>query len=277
MSEYGGIHSGYWGRAMNPVRLQDWFNANMPAEALIYKDGMVDQVMFVRDAITGLLARSYFEYERLPKVVSTHMSKSVRLPVYYFDSAYTKLIMRNNFYDWKVSVESKTGPLDLDLEGLCGTEEAIQDCYCEGFRTEWVLPAYAKSQERFTVELRDRYHLYTFLFLLKRAALHQGVFARKEIGVKLKHLDLLLTKLDEFHEKKRAGKIPHEQRMHGYRIASAFNALRDEAMKAPGVPRYPRLDGAFQKFWEGSRFDLQDDRKSARALLTEVQNVFNDI
>ena len=272
MSQYEGIHSGYWGKAIQPERLQSWFNANMPAEDLIYKDGMSRQVMFVRDTITGLLARSYFEYKRLPKVISTHTSKSVMLPVYYFDSAFAKLIMRNNFYDWKVSVESKVGPLDLDLEGLCGISEPISSCYCEGFRTEWVFPAYSHDKTKFTVEVMDKHGLYTFLFLLRRAALHQGKFAKKEVQTKLGHLSLLLTKLDEFAERKKAGKVPTEQRMHGYSIEHAFEAIRDEARRTPGILHYPMICQAFDSFWKGSRFNLQEDRAPARKLLAEVQD-----
>lgn len=277
MSEYEGVHSFYWGKAIDPTPLQTWFSANMPAEDLIYKDGMSQQVMFVRDTITGVLARSYFEYKRLPKVISTHTSKSVKLPVYYFNSAYAKIIMRCNFHDWKVSVESKVGPMDMDLDRLCGTKEPIPTCYCEGFRTEWVFPPYSQNKEKFTVEIRDKYQLYTFLFLLRRAALRDGIFAKQEVQTKLKHLELLLTRLDAFHVEKREGKVSHARRMHGWEIGSAFEAIRDEASKVSGVLRYPKLDAAFEALWQGTKFNLQDDRSGPRKLVAAVQHELNAI
>lgn len=259
-----------WTKTLNPVRLQAWFSANIPDEDLIYKNGLAEQVMFVRDTVSGLISRSYIEYKRLPKVISTHTSKSVKLPVYYFNSAYAKLVLRNNFHDWKVSVDSKVGPLEFELDDLCDTKSDVHAVYCEGFQDEWVFPAYEKSQERFTVELRDKFSLYTFLFLLRRAALAQGRFRKTEVELRLAVLELLLTKLDEFHERKRDGKVPTEQRMHGYRIAEAFESLLSEAANTPGIARHPKLRAAFRAMREASRYKLQDSRKPARAGLKLV-------
>lgn len=270
-------HQEPWTKKLDPVQLQAWFMANKPDEDLIYKSGLADQVMFVRDTVSGLVARSYIEYKRLPKVISTHTSKSVKLPVYYFNSAYARLIMRYNFHDWKVSVLSNVGPLELKLDDLCGTKGDINSCYCEGFQNEWVFPAYGKNQERFTVELRDKFSLYTFLFLFRRAALAQGSFHKTQVETKLALIELLLTKLDEFHEREKAGKVPDAQRMHGYRIAEVFESLLAETTHSPGIARYPKLEGAFQVMHEASRFKLQDTRKPAREALKLVWDAANAI
>ena len=42
--------------------LQKWFEKNIPDENLIWKNGLADQVIFIRDTIPAVLARSSEEY-----------------------------------------------------------------------------------------------------------------------------------------------------------------------------------------------------------------------
>lgn len=174
-----------------PVPIQEWIQTRIldkeeERKDLIYGEEGLNQTIFVRDKISTILARNSEEYRSIVTVVGEHTSKSVKLPVYKITTDAFDLIMRCNFYDWKVSVFSKRGPLKLDLvdlisrertdESECKYEDQKRDVlrgrifpgYCEGFADEWVLPYYAVNQERFTVEVRNHYSLYTLIWLLRR-------------------------------------------------------------------------------------------------------------
>jgi len=74
-----------------------------------------------------------------------------------------KMVFRNNFYDWCVSVESDHD-IDCDFKGL------ITDCkgFFEGFPPSRVYPPYSKkNKKRFSFCIGKNYDLYTLMFLLK--------------------------------------------------------------------------------------------------------------
>lgn len=150
-------------------KLQDWANANVPSESLRYKDGYWDQIVFVRDEIAGALAATYEEFKAIPesiRVISTHVSKSVLLPVFQVAIADgTVFTMRYNFHDWKISVSS---PRDVvaDFMGLFDYDERILDIYCEGFPEGLVYGPYAENKRQFTVELSSGYfRIFTFFWI----------------------------------------------------------------------------------------------------------------
>lgn len=157
------------------VGLQEWANAHQPAEDLIYKSGYWEQIIFVRDTVAGLLAKTYEEYEAIQagmKVISNHTSNSVLLPVFRVELADgTAFTMRYNFHDWKVSVES---PRDVavDFMGLFDPKERIDEVYCEGFPTSVVYGPYAKNRRKFTIELPPgNYHIFTFFWIFAHQVL----------------------------------------------------------------------------------------------------------
>jgi hypothetical protein len=141
-------------------------------EELIYKNAAIEQASFVRDKICGNLLKSQ------GFVVSTHHSKSCLLPVYYIKARNgIKLIMRCNFYDWKLSVDIPdewdgipTIPLDcLSHHVIEHGFEKIASCYCEGFKEEWCYDAYDPHHpgNKFTIEIPDNYRLYVVIHYLK--------------------------------------------------------------------------------------------------------------
>src|ERR1035437_5805750 len=83
--------------------LQAWINENTPADNMKYKDAAVEQLVFIRDLFAGM----FVDFLEKIEVISTHTSKSIKLPVYYvkFKDG-TTLIIRDNFHDLKVSVNS---------------------------------------------------------------------------------------------------------------------------------------------------------------------------
>lgn len=157
--------------------LQEWANDNQPAENLIYKDGYWNQIIFVRDAITGVLAKSYTEYQEIQsklQVISEHTSKSVRLPVFRIELPDgTAFIMRYNFHNWKVSVNSPKD-VEADFMDLFDPEARIHDVYCEGFPKNMVYGPYSKNKRQFTLELAPGEHrVFTFFWILAHRALNK--------------------------------------------------------------------------------------------------------
>lgn len=145
-------------------------------ENLIYKKAGEKQAAFVRSKICGNLLHTH------GFVVSTHYSKSCELPVYFLKLRNgIKLIMRCNFYDWKVSVEIPDDyePLPKDyLPTDCLSHsmvenkgERIAPCYMEGFRKEWCYDAYIPEQpgKKFSIEIPDDCRLYVIIHRLKHA------------------------------------------------------------------------------------------------------------
>ncbi len=152
-----------------PVDVTAWIRVNQPDERLIYAKGLGEQVCFVRDKIGSLLRSTYEEWnENPPMVISTHYSKSVKLPVFQInlEKYGIEMVLRYNFYDWKISVKSDR-PLELDYMGLFDPTKEISAIYCEGFPKDKVYGSYEQNHSQFTIELRSDYELYTFMFLLK--------------------------------------------------------------------------------------------------------------
>ena len=152
-----------------PVDVTAWIRVNEPDKKLIYAKGLGNQVCFVRDVLCEMLMPTYEDFiNNQPMVISTHYSKSVKLPVYQINMEKygIEMVLRYNFYDWKISVKSDK-PLNFDYMGLFDPNEEISDLYCEGFPKNKVYGSYEQNHSQFTIEIGSRYNLYTFVFLLK--------------------------------------------------------------------------------------------------------------
>lgn len=154
-----------------PQNLNEWSLENMPAENLFFRDNFANQVFFVQNLLLRALYGDNFPKTRAIDilVIATHISKSVILPVYQFTLTNgVRITMRNNFYNWKVSVDS---PFSINLKplGLFDPTKQISACYCEGFLPQMVFEAYARNHRQFTLELPTDYHFWTFMFLLGNA------------------------------------------------------------------------------------------------------------
>lgn len=165
-----------------PVKLADWWPAHPPADELFWKDGYDHQCSFVLNTlgsvlITGGVGWSPDNLIELIKnsiwVISTHSSKSVKLPVFHLKhpTKGLELVMRNNFYDWKITVISDE-PIVDNFYDLFNKTEKIDAVYCEGFDPSWVFGPYAENQRQFTIETSNDYALFTFFWLLKNGQKH---------------------------------------------------------------------------------------------------------
>ncbi len=150
-------------RAQPWASLQAWAIQNEPRANMLYKDGFWSQIMFVRDELSNIFR------DRVQKitVASTHRSKSIDLPVFeVLLTDGTRMYMRDNMHDWKVSVDSPT-PIVVMPKVFSGEgKEEISVIYCEGFSSDMVYGSYAASRKKFTVEIHNDRLMYTFLFMM---------------------------------------------------------------------------------------------------------------
>ena len=159
-------------------KLTNWIEVNEPEDNLIYKDGFYDQCrfvtlmgnMFIYDATDysydlDFKKRCEIIENFVPSVVGTHRSKSVLLPVMEIDLSRIgiKIILRCNFYDWCISIESQKD-IDCDFMGLITDRKG----YFEGFPKDRIYEKYSETnKKKFSLCLKDTYDVYTFIFLLR--------------------------------------------------------------------------------------------------------------
>lgn len=158
------------------MRLKDWVAANFIEDKMFWKFDAESQFKFIYQ-LSDLVTRS-FSYEDYlktssPMVISSHRSKSIILPVYQIHHPEITFTLRNNFHDWKLSVESKN-PIVANFEGLFYTSppidpsytgEPLDPVYFEGFPEDLVFRYYSKNNTKFSASIADDYRLYTVIFL----------------------------------------------------------------------------------------------------------------
>lgn len=151
-----------------PVDVTTWVRVNSPSEQMVYKEAFSNQIVFARDKLTRTFFKDFDDRINNPvMIISTHTSKSIKLPVYEINVKHLglRLILRDNFHDWKISIESEK-PLNYDFMGIIKEDEEINPIYCEGFDESWVYGSFKNNKNKFTIEIYDNYMLYTFMYLL---------------------------------------------------------------------------------------------------------------
>ena len=142
-----------------PLLLQ-WMRKQEIKDTMRWKDAAISQKVFVRDTLCGdLLHTPVF-------VVSTHTSKSIKLPVYRF-RIHNGIIVtaRDNFSGWVVSIKSPFAvnlPKDL-VSGWGRNYEDMKPCYCEGFKEDWVYPCVTENVRLSTFCVDSNYALWTLM------------------------------------------------------------------------------------------------------------------
>lgn len=180
------MKAGEEGVLMRRVELQVWFQAWLSKEVpchstAINKTAAAAQVTFIRDRLSLLVPFS------TTHVIGEHHSKSVRLPVYEINqpSLGVRLVLRNNFYDWNVSVISETPVSAETMRGFVSdftgrekerfknaggfTKGASWDyCFFQGFPEEDQFGPWSLDPRKFSLCITDNYRLYTFVWNLTR-------------------------------------------------------------------------------------------------------------
>lgn len=138
------------------------------SDNMLWKDAAVKQMTFIRDVVcTNLLKVNSF-------VISNHISKSILLPVYAFVMKNdVKVIARDNFYDWKLTIKLPKHYGDIPKELFSGGyKDNIPEYLIEGFANSWCFNGYDPkdmNQLNFTMELHTDYNFYVLMFILKNA------------------------------------------------------------------------------------------------------------
>jgi len=173
--------------------LKEWVNEHPVGDEMLWKRGSEGQNEFFYD-IQGLIGvgLAYDDAKDLARVISTHRSKSIVLPVveYNREDLGLRLILRNNFYNWKLSVIS-TKPIKADFSNLFFTIPPVEPeytgnplhpVYFEGFPRELIFGYYATSDGRqWSAEIGGDKTMWTVLFLIMRAV---GAFGTPQWGQK---------------------------------------------------------------------------------------------
>lgn len=163
---------------LNPD-LQEWFRSELlgkpnkrNAKNLIYEKAAEHQIMWVRDylmqTIPKTLWRDELGHKGLPifGVAGEHRSKSTIIPAYYIDLGFVRVMLRDNYYNWNISIDS-----DVPVVGVI--EDAIGDrnyCFFEGFPKNWEFDEYnAKTNnKKFSFWVTSQESVYVFMWLLCR-------------------------------------------------------------------------------------------------------------
>ena len=139
------------------IQLQKWLKDNQPKDEMLWKGSAEDQFYFMNHMIIAAFPlkdeQDFKNFRTNLSVISTHTSKSIALPVYEILWNGFRFILRDNFYDWKVSVDCPI-PVFINFEkfGLFNPNIKIESVYCEGFDKSWVYGSYAGNTKQFTVE-----------------------------------------------------------------------------------------------------------------------------
>lgn len=135
----------------NPVPLHEWIGQNVPKDTMLWKKDLENQLDFI-SRIGALVTKE----GRKIQVISEHSSKSIRLPVYYIKHHGLEIILRNNFYNWKLSVICDS-PIEADFTKLFHVDPPIEpdytgdelaDVYFEGFPKDLIFGYYSKSDKK---------------------------------------------------------------------------------------------------------------------------------
>lgn len=156
--------------------IQAWMNAMALGRDDWFKSIPGQQAIRMRDTLAPLFNR--YDHARKDEiagyVISTHTSKSQRLPVVEFSNENLLVRYRYNFYNHIVSVEITEGLPHQMLPqwyDLFDPDHVVADCYAEGFDKSWVHGAYsADPTGKFTVEINAPTEgLWAFMWILTRA------------------------------------------------------------------------------------------------------------
>ncbi|HUU88424.1 MAG TPA: hypothetical protein VMX17_11825 [Candidatus Glassbacteria bacterium] len=144
------------------MKLQEWANEHEPDDKMRWKKAYWSQVMFVRDYIPRAFFLSNTERNDLIVVDGSHTSKSIECPVYFInliEKHGIQIWMRDNFYDWNVSVKSEN-PIVCDFMKSFH-DENYPYCFCQGMTDKKYKP-YKENNKEFTICIDNTYDLYVF-------------------------------------------------------------------------------------------------------------------
>jgi hypothetical protein len=165
--------------------IQEWMREHPVGLDMLWEGPAGAQLGFVRDTLArGLMGRGLdldaYEEMNVCTVISEHMSKSIELPVYsiYRPDWGLRLVLRDNFYNWKLSVISEKPVLAMfDDLFYCHpprepdyTGDSLSSVYFEGFPGELIFGYYGPSDKKqWSAQIGSKYTLYMVIVTILRA------------------------------------------------------------------------------------------------------------
>ena len=138
---------------MQPIDLQEWTKQYPINKEMFFKEPAERSITSFYDFRNALINYKYDQRDDI-KAINTHSSKSITLPVVEITTPFgVKCIIRDNFYDIKVSVTCPS-PCDHDLFGLtAGGDDYLDPVYFEGFDKSLVYDPFVLGCDKFSVSL----------------------------------------------------------------------------------------------------------------------------
>ena len=136
--------------------LHDWIDSHHPEKTLKFSGAFWNQFSFIDNIFSRLIKTHEI------KVISTHLSKSILLPVYKFQVKGLEVVMRGNFHDWNLTFKVRNEcKLDLNLI-LEPFGKAVSYYFHQGFPDEWVCSQpYKEGRKMFSMVVNNDYELYS--------------------------------------------------------------------------------------------------------------------
>lgn len=164
------------------IPLQEWISAQLVDE-MLWKGAFGHQMQFIRDTLQSLVSAGLSWHQRkdaqVARVISTHTSKSICLPVVELarPDLGVRFIVRDNFHNWKLTVLSEK-PIEADFGPLFFTKpppepdytgDHLHSVYFEGFPHDLVRGYWSQNKREWSAELYSDYSLWTVVHMCMRA------------------------------------------------------------------------------------------------------------
>ena len=165
------------------THLNEWIKQQTVGDEMLWKGAFGGQMSNLRSLHYSIaFGMDYDDYkDSVAWVVSTHRSKSITLPVVSYERPDLGLqfVVRDNFYNWKLSVISEK-PIDDPLFPWLFftvpptepeyTGNPLATCYFEGFPKELIFGYQSQDHRRWSAEISSLAWLQVTLLLCMKAA-----------------------------------------------------------------------------------------------------------
>ena len=152
-----------------PMDINTWVEINKPKEDLIFAKSFFNHINFVCDTLyTMIIPNSEERKNNQPMVISTIKSNSIKLPVIQIklENCGIEIVLSYDFYNWKVSIKSKS-PISIESTTFLNQEEEIILNYPNGFPKDKIYNSYKNNHSKFTIEIYSHYDLYILFYIIK--------------------------------------------------------------------------------------------------------------
>lgn len=142
--------------------LFEWMQSDSIPDKMTYKPAAKSQAAFFFLQIAPLFLRKGTTYEdrlKFVKICSWHKSKSILLPVYYFETPQIKVVARDNFYDWNATIITS---VDLEIPDYFQIDSERDYLFFQGMES-WKRGTHAENANEFSFCVRGEYVFFAIM------------------------------------------------------------------------------------------------------------------